>query len=136
MFSCFNIIKSKNQLKSEIKNLKVNTNDLVSSILNDLEKKDKKIFLLKRENLFLFHQNKKLLAENQNLKQKKIKIPKYIKNLIYELCLNSTIPQECSICLNDINKENILVLDCGHVYCNECITNLNKCLICGYIFTL
>ena len=37
---------------------------------------------------------------------------------------------ECNICYEDTTN----ITECKHIICNECMTKINKCAVCRYIF--
>lgn len=36
----------------------------------------------------------------------------------------------CSICLDDLNRNTIVITRCGHHYCNECFNKIEECSLC------
>lgn len=37
---------------------------------------------------------------------------------------------ECPICLNNYEFDDVAILKCGHIYCQSCCFNIDKCSIC------
>lgn len=37
---------------------------------------------------------------------------------------------ECPVCMNEISEENLWSTKCGHMYCESCIFQLEKCAVC------
>lgn len=42
---------------------------------------------------------------------------------------------DCSICYKEIDKTDMIVTSCCHLYCNTCISKIEKCSICRDTFT-
>ncbi len=131
------------ELKQENNNIKINANTLLVSLLNDIDRIKEKNQLLKQKNINLKdeikvfkEENEQLLLNLQNLQENKIKIPKYIQNVIKELYLKSDIIYDCPICFDEIINDNLIITDCGHFYCSNCFIKLDKCLTCNYNFIL
>jgi hypothetical protein len=134
-YNSLKLKKELEELKNENENIKINANTLLVTILNDLDILKEKYKMLKQKNIILQEENKNLLLNNNNLQENKIKIPKYIQNIIKEFYLNSSLIYDCPLCFEDINSENLIISDCGHYYCSNCLIKLDKCLTCNYNFT-
>ena len=37
---------------------------------------------------------------------------------------------ECPICLNIIDEGKLKIIGCGHKYCEDCLSKIDKCAIC------
>lgn len=37
---------------------------------------------------------------------------------------------ECTVCMNELTQDNTWSTPCGHIFCENCILQLEKCAIC------
>ena len=90
-----------------------NKSDISKKIMDDLisklHKKDANLYNSIPENIYNF------------IKIDKNMVPSKIYNNIYKQ------KSECSICLEDIKKKNIIVTNCYHIFCDKCLFNNFKC---------
>jgi hypothetical protein len=95
--------------------------------------------------------NKKIINDNEineNILITKIKSDinkykskiEYFQNIINNLELNNYV---CSICMENIDNNNLCIINCGHSFCKNCLTNYViqqdkkcKCPICRDSFLL
>jgi hypothetical protein len=64
--------------------------------------------------------------------KKKQTLPQYVIKLLKD---NIKAEDECTICAktaNEITRENIEILYCGHWFCRECAARLDECAICRF----
>ena len=62
-------------------------------------------------------------------------IPVHFKNQFKELLAASKKSVSCPICLNIIATEKLKVTNCGHLYCDTCLAQINKCAVCRRVLT-
>ncbi len=115
------------QLEEENLRLKLNSNNLISLLLKEIENYKRDIKILKNENIKYrkFYETKTRIPP----------YPPYIIDKLKDLYLNKNIEYECPICFIIIDTSNIELSSCGHFYCNKCIKEIKNCLTCHYKFT-
>ena len=106
-FSSRNKIK---ELEDKLKHIDVNANNFINILLNEIMNQQHRIDSLK-----------------------KINTPEHVKELIYDLYKDSDKFLECSVCLCDIEKDNLFITSCGHYFHNECQKLLKNCPLCHNI---
>lgn len=89
--------------------------------------------------------NDKLILELEKTKGELIEIEKLVENKQNMYLYSSTINEleelknredypECILCLNNYENRDIVVINCGHKYCSECVEILNerreRCPLC------
>ena len=42
---------------------------------------------------------------------------------------------ECPICYEDFNENDLKIVECGHKFCEYCISRITKCALCRCEFT-
>jgi SNF2 family DNA or RNA helicase len=48
---------------------------------------------------------------------------------------SSPDPLDCSICYKEIDKTDMTMISCCHLFCNQCISQIDRCSICRVPFT-
>jgi hypothetical protein len=109
-----------------------------SDEISKLEK-DNKTSLITYSNLKEDLQRSKIkLVELEKIKLGKEKTVSYYKNFIELISdVDNIKKEECPICLDTINEDNIGITICGHIYCYSCIKtvisqSIKKCPTCKH----
>jgi DNA repair protein RAD5 len=101
--------------------------DRISNDIKDMEK-EKKTELITYKNLKeeLIQANRKLI-EYEKIKDGKEKTLLYYKTFLELISdMENVKKQECTICLDNINEDDLGVTFCGHIYCYTCISTIIK----------
>ena len=57
-------------------------------------------------------------------------IPIHIQNEYKEMCGLLKKKLDCPICLDLIEPNQLQISSCGHKYCKDCYSHIDKCAIC------
>lgn len=57
-------------------------------------------------------------------------IPKHFLNNYLEMANELKREISCIICYDSVNKDNVSITLCGHIYCKVCISKINECSVC------
>ena len=60
----------------------------------------------------------------------KAHIPEFITNEILELTEQLKREIQCPICMDDLPAKEIKFSSCGHKYCKDCLSKIDKCALC------
>jgi len=147
-----NTMNSLEEMQDFIKNLYFKEYDKIVENYNDCSdriiryndeicklEKDNKTSLITYSNLKEDLQRAKVkLIELEKIKLGKEKTVSYYKNFINLISdVNNIKKEECPICLDTINENNIGITICGHIYCYSCIKSaisqtFKKCPTCKH----
>lgn len=109
------------QLKSQTKKAKIGWACYYQerdNHLRNIQELHSKIISMKNE----LEQKQK--TENQDV------FPIFVQNEIRELYDMVNKELECPICLDTIKKDELVFSNCGHKYCESCLSKLDKCGVC------
>jgi hypothetical protein len=137
--------KYKRYLDFKIKNIKYNINNLDNNMYSYNYINNTVNTLLYQYNINEFNTmdlkkyfndyNEDTINKSIELFETDTKIRKcstYLNNILYNHYTNNGINNiDCSICYNEINKNNFIgFLECGHYCCSNCHNKLNICHYC------
>jgi hypothetical protein len=80
-----------------------------------------------------------ITLNNQGEVTPKELLPSHITQEFYDMAVELKKTFSCPVCLELVNKDNIQITFCGHIYCNDCLTTLknmpkSKCAVCRKSF--
>jgi DNA repair protein RAD5 len=89
-----------------------------------------------------------MIRESKNhlciLQKNQVDLERDLLNMSHKACFQESklssfsepgVILECSICYKEIDKTDMTVTSCCHLYCNDCIALIEKCSICRNAFT-
>jgi len=86
----------------------------------------------KNQTLINIETLKKEIVEHEIEKTNIVGFIQYQKNILEKMKED----HQCLICFETIDKKNIMITTCCHVYCETCIKKIEKCSICRQTFSI
>ena len=82
-------------------------------------------------NYNLMESNKEIVELLEKLDLEKSEpMPSCLVNEMIDMMKKLKCSYECSICYDDLSKENTKFARCSHKYCLECYEKIDECAIC------
>jgi DNA repair ATPase RecN len=104
----------------KINNILSNPDDITNHLFKYSPERQKKAVI--RELSYNYRRHRRNIKENKDKKEKAVKKRDEYKSMIKEI--NTSSLTECKICYEE--KEDIRVLNCGHLLCYECYNKLKE----------
>lgn len=57
-------------------------------------------------------------------------VPNFIQNELKDLYTKLKTEISCPICLEELQTDQIKFSSCGHKYCADCLSKIDKCALC------
>ena len=77
--------------------------------------------------LYTYRQNLRVLEHQDEL-------PIHLVNEIEQMSNKLRIQIQCPVCLQVIENGKLKISICGHKFCDQCFTQLDKCAMCRKVF--